>query len=290
MDPTELWNDPNVRRNLIASALVVATALGIRALARQAINRAKVDSEQLRLRWGVVARNTSLGVGLLGLLFIWGSEIQSFALSVVALSAAFVLATKELILCISGSVLRAGSGAFSIGDRVEIGAVRGDVIDISLLSTTLLEVGQGHQRTGRSVTVPNSLFLSGSVVNETFMDEYVLHIVKVPIGQDADWERAERALLEAGRDACAKYLEAARRFLTQQAKRHGLPQTSVDPRVHLAMTDKQGELHLLMRVPAPVSERSRVDQAILRGYLRNMHQATAAPGRLQEAEEAGSSA
>ena len=270
MDPTELWNDPVVRRNLIASALVVATALGLRAIARQAINRAQVDSEQLRLRWMVVARNTSLGVGLLGLVFIWGSQIQSFAISVVALSAAFVLATKELILCISGSVLRAGSGAFSIGDRIEIGAVRGDVIDISLLATTLLEVGPGHQRTGRSVTVPNSLLLSGPVVNETFMDEYVLHIVQVPVHADADWEHAERALLEAGREACAKYLEAARRFMSAQSKRHGLPHTTVDPRVHLAMTDKQGELHLLLRVPAPVLERSRIDQAILRGYLKNV--------------------
>jgi small-conductance mechanosensitive channel len=278
LEPTDLWNDPNVRRNLIASALVVATALGIRAIARQAIDRAKVDSEQLRLRWMVVARNTSLGVALLGLVFIWASEIQSFAISVVALSAAFVLATKELILCVSGSVLRAGSGAFSIGDRIEMGAVRGDVIDISLLSTTLLEVGPGHQRTGRSITVPNSLLLSGAVVNETFMDEYVLHIVQVPVRADADWEHAERALLEAGREASAKYLEAARRFMSAQSKRHGLPQTTVDPRVHLAMTEKQGELHLLLRVPAPVRERSRIDQAILRGYLKNLRaeQASAA--------------
>lgn len=283
MDPTELWNDPVVRRNLIASALVVATALGLRAIARQAINRAQVDSEQLRLRWMVVARNTSLGVGLLGLVFIWGSQIQSFAISVVALSAAFVLATKELILCISGSVLRAGSGAFSIGDRVEIGAVRGDVIDISLLATTLLEVGQGHQRTGRSITVPNSLLLSGPVVNETFMDEYVLHIVKVPVGQAEDWERAERALLDAGREASAKYLEAARRFMGQQAKRHGLPQTNVDPRVHLATTDKQGELHLLLRVPAPVSERSRIDQAILRSYLKNVRTSSSLEATADEA-------
>lgn len=267
VSPTELWTDPEIRRNLIASALVVGAALGIRAIGRRAIRRAQADSEQLRLRWMVVARNSSLAVLLLGLIFVWASEIQSFAISVVALSAAFVLATKELILCISGSVLRAGSGAFSIGDRIEIGTVRGDVIDISLLSTTLLEVGPGYQRTGRSVTVPNSLLLSGSVVNETFMDEFVLHVVMVPVDPRGDWERAERALIAAGREACAGYLEAARRFMNEQSKRHGLPQHTVEPRVHLALTGDPDELHLLLRVPAPVRERSRVDQAILRGYL-----------------------
>ncbi len=234
MSPTELWNDPEIRRNLIASGLVVVAALGIRAIGRRAIRRAPVDSEPLRLRW------------------------------------AFVLATKELILCISGSVLRAGSGAFSIGDRVEIGAVRGDVIDISLLSTTLLEVGAGHQRTGRSVTVPNSLFLSGTVVNETFMDEYVLHVVKVVVDTKGDWDRAEQALLEASREACAEYLESARRFMNEQSRRHGLPYHTVEPRVHIALTNDPDQLHLLLRVPAPVRERSRVEQAILRGYLHKI--------------------
>lgn len=270
MSPTELWNDPEIRRNLIASGLVVVAALGIRAIGRRAIRSAPVDSEPLRLRWMAVARNSSLAILLFGLVIVWAAEIQSFALSVVALSAAFVLATKELILCISGSVLRAGSGAFSIGDRVEIGAVRGDVIDISLLSTTLLEVGAGHQRTGRSVTVPNSLFLSGTVVNETFMDEYVLHVVKVVVDTKGDWDRAEQALLEASREACAEYLESARRFMNEQSRRHGLPYHTVEPRVHIALTNDPDQLHLLLRVPAPVRERSRVEQAILRGYLHKI--------------------
>lgn len=267
MSPTELWNDPEIRRNLIASGLVVVAALGIRAIGRRAIRRAPVDSEPLRLRWMAVARNSSLAILLFGLVIVWAAEIQSFALSVVALSAAFVLATKELILCISGSVLRAGSGAFSVGDRVEIGSIRGDVIDISWLATTLLEVGPGHQRTGRSITVPNSLLLSGGVVNEMFMDEYVLHVVKVTVEASGPWEKAERALLDAAREACGNYLESARRFMHEQSRRHGLPQHTVEPRVHLALGSDPSHLDLLLRVPAPVRERGRVEQAILRGYL-----------------------
>lgn len=270
---TDLWQDPAIKENLIASGLVLLAALTVRMVAKQAVDRVPVESEQLRLRWLVLTRNVSLGLLFFGLVFVWASEIQSFVISVVALSAAFVLATKELILCVSGSVLRAGSRAFSVGDRIELGGTRGDVVDISLLSTTLLEVGPGHQRTGRSVTLPNSLLLSGSVVNDTFMDEFVLHVVAVPVEQNDDWQLAERALLAAGREACREYVESARRFMNVQSKQHGLPHLSVDPRVLLALTDTPGQMKLLLRLPVPVRERGRIEQTTLRGYLARLRSA-----------------
>ena len=69
---------------------------------------------------------------------------------------AIVLATKEIIMCLSGAIYRASSGTFKVGDRVEIGAFRGDVIDQTLLATTILEIGPGqaiHQHSGRTVTL-----------------------------------------------------------------------------------------------------------------------------------------
>lgn len=273
MDLTELWSDPQIRGNLIATLILLAAAAALRVVAHRTIRRARFASEQVRLRWVVVARNVSLAVLILGGVVVWASEIQSFALSVVAIAAALVLATKELILCVSGAVLRAASGAFSVGDRVELGGNRGDVIDISVLSTTMLEVGPGHQRTGRAITVPNSVLLSAPVVNETFMEQYAVHVVKVPLDPDRDdWEEAERALLSAGHDACAEHIEPARRFMDALSKKHGLPTLSVEPRVIVSVVGPK-EVHLLLRVPAPVRERGRTEQAVLRGYLGYLRQA-----------------
>ena len=267
MDLHELLGDSETRRNLIATGVLLLASLGLRTLLKRAVERASFASEDMRLRWLVMSRNVSLGVLLLGGTIIWAAEIQSIAISIVAIAAAIVLATKELILCMSGAVLRAGSGAYSLGDRVELAGTRGDVIDISLLSTTLLEVGPGHQRTGRAVTVPNSALLSGAVVNESFMERYVLHVVKVPIDlRQDDWEAADKALLEAGREVCAEYLEPARAFMDALSKKHGLPNLTVAPRVHLALASPN-EVHLLLRVPSPVRERGRIEQAILRRYL-----------------------
>ncbi len=267
MDLGELFSDAAIRRNLIATAVLLVAMVVLRFLAQRAVARANIASEQMRLRWAVITRNVSVALFVLGGTIIWASEIQSFAISVVAIAAAVVLATKELILCLSGSFLRASSGAYSLGDRIEMGTMRGDVIDINLLSTTLLEVGPGHQRTGRAVTVPNSYLLSGSVVNETFMEDYVVHVVSVPVDpRTTDWELAERALLEAGKEASKEYLEPARNFMDALSKQHGLPKFPVNPRVHLSFV-KPDELRLFLRVPAPARERGRIEQLAIRGYL-----------------------
>jgi len=58
------------------------------------------------------------------------------------------------------------SRLYTIGDRVQIGDVRGDVIDIGLLRTTLLETGSWVSKdmyNGRVVRIPNSTVLKGTV-------------------------------------------------------------------------------------------------------------------------------
>ncbi|MCC6873770.1 MAG: mechanosensitive ion channel family protein [Sandaracinaceae bacterium] len=266
MDLLQLLKDQ--QGNLIATGALVVILLVARSIALRAIGRAARD-DATRVRWASTARNITLLVFLLGSVGIWATELRTFAISVVAIAAALVLATKELILCVSGTVLRTTAGSFSVGDRVELAGVRGDVIDTSLFTTTILEIGAGHQRTGRSITVPNSVLMSQAVVNETFMDEYVLHVITIPMASGAGWKRSEQALLAAARAATAEHLEPARRFMNALAAKHGLPQFSVEPRVLVALPSPT-EMQLVLRLPAPSRDRGRLEQWVLRDYLERM--------------------
>jgi hypothetical protein len=116
---------------------------------------------------------------------IWAEELQTIAVSMLAFAAALILATKELILCVSGFVVRHASNSYSLGDHIEVGNIRGRVVDIGLLSTTVMEIGpqhNAHQMTGRALTFPNSLLLSNAVIRENYMGDYVMHIINVPVG------------------------------------------------------------------------------------------------------------
>jgi small-conductance mechanosensitive channel len=262
------WLEPAVIGNLTASVILIALAVVLRMVLTQAIAR-HVAQAEARRRWVVSIRNWFFVVLILGLGAIWGPALRTLAVSVVALTVAFVVATKELIQCISGSVLRTAARAYSVGDRIQIDKHRGDVIDVNFFSTTILEVGPGrpfHLRTGRTIVIPNSKLLITTVVNESHMQGFVLHIFTVPLNIGQDWERAEKILLEAAVEECKPFVEPAREMMERLEREHGLEGIPLAPRVSMHMPEA-GKLNLVVRFPAPVGRQGRLEQAILRRFL-----------------------
>lgn len=250
---------------LFGSSLVLLLAvLLLRSLTARFIRRT-VTSGELRRKWLVQTRNALILLFFLGLVMIWGEELRTLAFSVVAIAVALVLATKELILCVTGSILKTGAGSFNIGDRIQIKDFRGDVIDQTLLATTILEVGPGkltHQRTGRMAVIPNAMFLSEPVINESYTRHYVLHVFTVPFERTDDWRTAQKRLLEVAQQHCESYLEEARLYMKRLNEERGLDSSPVDPRVTIQLADAK-EIHLVVRIPVRASQRSSVEQSIL---------------------------
>lgn len=256
--PESIW------RLLISTVLLMLAIAIMRTLTARFI-RKNVASAEMRGRLLVNFRNGFLLLGVLGLALIWGDQIRSLALSIVAIAVAFVVATKELILCFSGSILKGSAGSFNLGDRIQVKDFRGDVIDQTLLATTVLEVGPGktgHQRTGRMIVIPNSLFVSEPVTNESFTDHWDFHVFTVPFKREDDWQAAQKALLAAAIRHCEPYLESVRKHMNKFGVSRGLEVPSVDPRVTI-QAPVASEIHLTVRLPAKSGQRSYIEQAIL---------------------------
>lgn len=233
--------------------------------------RRHITSSELRRKWLVQSRNGLVLLFLIGFVMIWGEELRTLALSIVAIAVAFVVATKELILCVTGTLLKTGAGSFDIGDRIQVKDFRGDVIDQNLLATTILEVGPGkltHQRTGRMTVIPNALFVSEAVINESFTQEYVLHVFTVPFKREDNWEAARTAFEEAARRHCEPFLSQARRHMVRFSRQRGLDAPPVEPRVSLQVPTA-GEMHLIIRLPVRARERNTLEQAILMEVFAN---------------------
>lgn len=249
---------------LASSAILMVTVFILRALTTRFIQRT-VQAPELRGKWLINSRNGFLLLLLLGLVMIWGEELRTLALSIVAIAVAFVVATKELILCFTGSILKSGSRSFALGDRIQVKDFRGDVIDQSLLATTILEVGPGkhlHQRTGRRIVIPNALFVSEPVINESFTTHYDFHVFTVPFKRDDNWQAAQQALLNAANRHCEPYLDLVGRYMSKIGNQRGLTMPSVEPRVTIQVP-VAGEIHLTVRLPAKSGERNFIEQAIL---------------------------
>ncbi len=231
-------------------------------------------TSQQRLRWIGATKTTIFVLLLLGVLLIWGEEIQGFAVSVFAIAFALVFSVKESCMSLNGSLHRMRGHLFDIGDRIHVNNIRGDVIDTTLLSTTVLEVGTGaanHQYTGRRVSFANSFLLNSPVVNESFLGNYYMNNIVIPMKSQDNWGRAKGILLDIANEECAPYLEQARRRLRQIERSRSIELPSVEPRVTLQIPNCN-EVHLMVRLPAPAHLRGRLEQIVLTRFLERFYE------------------
>ncbi len=261
--------DSSIVLDSLKSLLLLLSVIIARTLIVRSISRNAALTMEAKRRWVVSVRNTMVFVFLVGLVVIWAHELQAFAVSLVALAAAFVLATKELILCWSGAALRVGGKVYSVGDRIQIAGHRGVVLDHDIFTTKLLEIGPGqssHLYTGRVTVFPNSLLFTSALVKENPNQEYGLYTLTVPLSGQDEWKEAERRLLEAGKAECTPFMGEVSRHMKLLEQQSLLEAPSPEPRVTIELSEL-GRILLVLRFPAPDRGRSRIEQAILRRYL-----------------------
>lgn len=252
----------------LSSLALIISILGVRSILLGQILKSNWRREDQR-KWLVKIKNLSTFSVFFGLVMIWATELQTFALSIVAITGALIISGKELLLCVFGGVLRSSNNLFKIGDRIEIDGIRGDVIDTNLFFTKILEIGPStmtHQFTGRSVSIPNGLYLTKELINESFMHKYVLHVFKIALKRTDDWRKAEKCMLEAANEECSSFIALAQENMDQLAKKEGLDVPKVTPRITYRFSALK-DIEMIVRVPAPATRKGHIEQQILKRFM-----------------------
>lgn len=259
--------------NIIASVVVIlAGTLLVKLINRFFSARLQADNRGSYRAWTVASRNLVAAVVFLLLLGIWVSELKSVAISLAAFAAALLLVGKELVMCFLGAFMRMITRPFQLGDLVEIGPFGGEVIDMDVMSTTLVEVAAARQYTGFTVQVPNSMLLTTAVRNHSQAGAYTLDMVRIPLAVGDDPEAVEALLVQVARRACEGFMEEAGRTLRRYGDMRFVDLSQFEPRVIFEPFDV-ARFDAVVRFPVPVSARLAVAQQIVRGYYRERAQA-----------------
>jgi small-conductance mechanosensitive channel len=172
---------------------------------------------------------------------LWVQEPQALVVSVGLVGAAVAFVLQDFLKNFVGGLAILASDIYSVGDRIEVEEWLGDVVDVGLLYTTLLEMRgwvAGDQATGRLVTVPNGLAVSGVVSNYTKDFPYLWDEIRFPISQGSDLAYAMerfRAIAESETEDEAARAEAA---LTEVVmEKYYLTEREVRPSVYLSFND-----------------------------------------------------
>lgn len=260
-----------VREEVVESVLMVMALLVLRGvLLNLYLRRHPHYSIEEKRRSLVLSRNLTLILTIFGLAIIWATQIQTLALSMFAVAAAIVVATKELIMCLSGSILRSVTKQYSIGDYIEVNGLRGLVVDINLLNTLMMQIGPNPlvgQLSGKTLSFPNSLLLNHSVRRDNILGDYVIHTVEIPVPIHLDSDVIVGRLKAVLEPLCQPYVPAIQRHLENVQAEKLFITPAAQPRVTRVPHDDKVYL-IIVRYASPVAKRLEIQQAVLDEFLR----------------------
>lgn len=200
----------------------------------------KVRDSKTRYSLRKIISILSLAVFSVVFVSIWIVETQSVLVAVGLIGAAIAFGLQDIFKNFIGGIMIFFNGIYRVGDRIEVNEKFGDVIDISLFYTTLMETREwvsGDQVTGRLTTVPNGLVLNGAVQNYTKDFDFIWDEITVPITYDSDWKEGANRLLEIVTDETRSISENVQRIIEKIQGKYYFTKRSLEPAVFLTLTD-----------------------------------------------------
>lgn len=259
---------------VIESILVFVVLYGIKLISLKVIT-ARIDSSKGRYhssRAVVILINTVL---ILLIARIWIEGVGSVATYFGFLTAGLAFALKDPIANIAGSGFIVYKKPFAIGDRIQIGSYKGDVVDINLFQFTLMEIGNwvdADQATGRTVHVPSGQIFLENQVNYSEVSSHIWNELSVLITFESAWEKAKAILLEILKSDDFKISDFTERKLREATLKFMLPMSKFEPEVFTTIVKEKG-ICLTMRYLCPVKQRRKSEveiwERVLKSFLQN---------------------
>lgn len=219
--------------------------------------------------WMSRTKNGSFIITVLMLFILWQSEINEFALSVTAIAVAIVVASKEIILCFTGSIQRASSRSFRIGDWIEVGKICGEVIEHNMMATVIHEIdlhhGQYHY-TGKTATLPNSMFFTYPVKNLNFMKRYVFHDFSIIVPKFVNLFPLIPGIMEKIESHTSYFYDVATRYNSVIEKHAGVDLPGAEPHIHIS-SGATGEQIVHFMLFCPTEKATHLEQLIRADFM-----------------------
>jgi len=190
------WSDPVVRQ--IIQTLVILAIFGVLIrLGRRLVSR-YIEDPAKRFRTSKAVSRTLAVLAFALIIVLWSSQLGNLATLLTVIGAGLAIALRELLLSLVGWMLIFLRKLYEQGDRIEINGIKGDVLDIRVQYTVVMEVGgwvEAEQSTGRMIHIPNSHVLLHPVHNYTRGFRFIWNEMYVTLTFRSDWRAAQEILL-----------------------------------------------------------------------------------------------
>jgi len=213
---------------------------------RKSINK-KISDNTNRYRIKKIVRIGSYILIVFLILITFTGSLEYLTVSIGLISAAIAFALQEVVLSIAGWFAIFGSNMYKPGDRIKINNIKGDVIDIGITKTTLMEIGDwvsSDNYNGRIVKISNSFVFKGAVHNYSTDFPFVWDEINLPIKYGSDITLTNKIIQKIADTQLSKYANFAKEDWKLMVKKYLIENAIIESTLTLKLTDNWIEFNL----------------------------------------------
>jgi small-conductance mechanosensitive channel len=229
----------------------------------------KIEDITLRYRWKKYLTYIFVIIGIIIIAPIWLGNFSSVGTFLGLLSAGLAIAFKDPIVNLAGWLFILIRKPFIVGDRIQIGIIKGDVIDLRIFQFTVLEIGNwvnAEQSTGRIIHIPNGKVFIEPQANYSTGFDYIWNEMPVLITFESDWKKAKEILSSIVFQKAMHLSPGAEKQIKEAAKKFLIFYNTLTPTVYTSVKDSGVEL--TMRFLCDPRKRRDLEQTIWEEVLK----------------------
>jgi small-conductance mechanosensitive channel len=246
IEKIQLWmQDPVMARIATSLLVLLAVVVAVQILHRMLVRYISDSGRRYHMRKAATALGYVLAIFLLSLVF--SDKLSSLTIAFGVAGAGIAFALQEVIASIAGWVAVSFGRFYQVGDRVQLGGIMGDVIDIGVLRTTLMECGgwvKGDVYNGRIVRVANSFIFKEPVYNNSADFPFLWDELVIPVRYGSNHDLARKLFSEVLTEVTGEFATASKEVWTQMTHRYLVEDARVDPMVTMVANDNWVEYTL----------------------------------------------
>ncbi|MDX1617554.1 MAG: mechanosensitive ion channel family protein [Balneolaceae bacterium] len=256
-----------ITTQIIESVAIVFILWLIRLLVIRIVNR-RVEDTAVQYKWRKNLTYFFVFVGFIMVGRIWFEGLQSVATFLGLLSAGLAIALRDPVTDFAGWIFIMWRRPFEVGDRIQIGETKGDVVDTRVFKFTVLEIGNwvhADQSTGRVIHIPNHKVFSEALANYTSDFEFIWNEIEVLVTFESNWKKAKQILQEIADRHLQDSVEDAQQQVKKATKSYLIHYRYLTPIVYTDV--KESGVNLTVRHLSNPRRRRSLGQSIWEDVL-----------------------
>ena len=241
----KILSDPTIGKIAIILFGILIIWVVIKAVQRNFISKLK-DSNQ-RYKTKKISSFAGYLFSIIIITIVYSNKLGGLTIALGLAGAGIAFALQEIIASFAGWLAILFGGFYKTGDRVQLGGIKGDVMDIGILRTTIMEVGQwvdGDLYNGRIVLIANSFVFKEPVFNYSGDFPFLWDEIKIPIQYGSNYAKAKVLFVEIAKKTVGDLTDKSQQQWNLLQKKFMLENAQSEPMVSIIATDNWVEFTL----------------------------------------------